>query len=40
VKNFVDKNKIGKLIFEKYELYEDMYDDLTRCLWMEIFNCG
>ena len=40
VRNFVTKNEIEKWIFERYVLYEDMYDELTRSLWMEIFNCG
>lgn len=40
VRNFVTKYEIEKWIFEKYVLYEDMYDELTRSLWTEIFNCG
>lgn len=40
VRNFVTKHEIEKWIFERYVLYEDMYDELTRSLWMEIFNCG
>ena len=40
VKNYVDKNEIQGWIFEQFELYEGMYDELTRCLWMQIFMCG
>lgn len=40
VRNFVTKYEIEKWIFERYVLYEDMYDELTRSLWMEIFSCG
>jgi len=40
VRRFVDKHEISGWIFEKYQLYEGMYDELTRAVWMDIFACG
>jgi hypothetical protein len=40
VKNYVETNQIEAWIFDKHELYEGMYDELTRCIWMDIFQCG
>ena len=40
VKGYLDRSEIIPWIFDSFELYEEMYEELTRCFWMEIFGCG
>ena len=40
MKSFVEKTGIRRWVFNQYELYEDMYEDLTRSIWALIFSIG
>lgn len=35
----MERTGIKGWIFDKYQLYEDMHDELTRNIWIEVFNC-
>jgi hypothetical protein len=39
VRSFVEKKEIKSWIFEDYHILED-YEELTRKIWMAVFNCG
>jgi hypothetical protein len=40
VKAYITKNKMNKWIFAVNDVEENDFNELTRKIWMKIFNCG
>lgn len=40
VRNFVEREKIQDWVFDEYQMLHGDYEELTRRVWIEIFNCG